>query len=119
MSYKKIKCMKRVVLLSVFVAFAIIAVKADPAKKVNLSFQNGKLKVEAIHKVKDVKKHFIDQIVIKVDGKEVKTISLKSQSSTDAEIIEVPVPEIKKGSKVEVTTRCNEFGLKSGKLTVE
>jgi len=36
-----------------------------------------------------------------------------------AEIIEVPVPEIKKGSKVEVTTRCNEFGLKSGKLTVE
>lgn len=111
--------MKRTILTAVIVVLAIVVAKADPAKKVNVSFQNGKLKVEAIHKVKDVKTHYIDQLLVKVDGKEVKTISLKSQSSTVSELIEFPVPEIKKGSKVEVVARCNEFGLKSGKLTVE
>lgn len=111
--------MRRVVLLAAVIVLAVFTAKADPAKKVNLSYQNGKLKIEAIHKVKDVKTHFIDQIVINVDGKDVKTLSPRAQSSPEAEVLEVVVPEIKKGSKVEVTTRCNQFGLKSGKLTVE
>ena len=111
--------MKKLLILFVLIVAPLISAKADPAKKVNLSYQNGKLKIDILHRVKDVKTHYIDQIIINVDGKDVKTISLKTQSSQEAESLELPVPEIKSGSKVVVKTRCNEFGLKSGKLTVE
>jgi len=111
--------MKKLLILFVLIVAPLLVAKADPAKKVNLSYQDGKLKIDILHRVKDVKTHYIDQIIINVDGKDVKTISLKTQSSQESENLELLVPEIKSGSKVVVKTRCNEFGLKSGKLTVE
>lgn len=110
--------MKKLLILFVLIVAPLLVAKADPAKKVNLSYQDGKLRIDILHRVKDVKTHYIDQIVINVDGKDVKTISLKTQSSQEAENLELSVPEIKSGSKVVVKTRCNEFGLKSGKLTI-
>jgi len=111
--------MKKLLILFVLIAAPLLSAKADPAKKVNLSFRDQKLKVEILHHVKDVKTHYIDQVIINVDGKDVKIISLKSQSSQDSENLELQIPEISAGSKVVVKTRCNEFGLKSGKLMVE
>jgi hypothetical protein len=111
--------MRKQIILAVIALSTVFSAKADPAKRVNLTYENGKLKIESPHRVKDVKKHYIDQIVINVDGKDVKTLALKSQSSQDADIRELVIPEIKKGSKIIVTTRCNEFGIKVGRLTVE
>ena len=89
---------------------------ADPAKKVTLSYNDGKLKIVADHPVRDVKKHYIDQIVVSVDGKEVKVIKPTEQSTIQAETIEVVITEVKPGSVVQVKTHCNEFGTKSAKL---
>ncbi len=110
--------MKKLFILAVLLVCFVLGVTAHPAKKVNLTYENGKLKIEAIHKVKNVKAHFIEQIVVNVDGKIVKTIDLKSQTSGSAEILELLILEIKKGSKVSVTTRCNILGSKTGKLTI-
>lgn len=110
--------MKRLVFIIVILSACVFAAKADPAKKVNLSYQNGILKIEAIHKVKDVTKHYIELVTIKVDGKEVKKIQLKAQSSPEAAVIDVPLPDLAKGTQIEVSTRCNEFGDKSSKLTL-
>ena len=73
----------------------------------------------AEHPVKDVNTHYIDLINIEVDGKEVKVIKLKKQSSAEAEVEELVIPEIKSGSTVKVKTRCNQFGTKSGNLTIK
>lgn len=105
------------------IAFVVAAVspfwlKADPAKKVILSYNDGKLKIVAEHPVKDVTTHYIDLISIEVDGKEVKVIKPKAQSSPQAEVQELVVPEIKSGSTIQVKTRCNEFGIKSAKLVL-
>lgn len=96
-------------------AFAL----ADPPKKVVLSYHAGKLKVEAIHPVKNVKDHYIDLISIKVDGKLVKEIKPKQQSSSQEELIEVDVPEIKSGSEVKVKAICNLFGSKTETLKIK
>jgi len=111
--------MKKTILLvtALFVSFTIV--KADPAKKVNLSYQDGKLKVEALHNVKNPSSHFIDQMVVKVNGKEGKTINFKKQSSGTSQVTEIAMPNLKKGDKVEVVARCNEFGKKTGKLNIE
>lgn len=110
--------MKKVILTLLVVLATSFGLKADPAKKVNLTYSEGKLKIEAIHKVKNVKTHFIDQLIVKVDGKEVKKIEPKEQSSLNSEVLEIALPGLKAGSKIEVSTRCNEFGKKSGKLTL-
>jgi hypothetical protein len=94
---------------------------ADPAKKVTLSYnkETKKLSMVIDHPVANVNDHYISEIKILVDGKEVKVIKPKKQSSMKAETQEVEVSEIKPGSKVEVKTTCNQFGSKSGKLTVD
>lgn len=94
---------------------------ADPAKKVNVTYnpETKILKIEAVHPVANVSGHFIDVIKILVDGKEVKVIKPSKQSSLKAEVVEVEIGVLKKGSKVEVKTHCNQFGDKSGKLTVK
>jgi desulfoferrodoxin (superoxide reductase-like protein) len=113
--------MKKIILTGLVLAFGLAFVKADPAKKVMLSFDKStnKLKIVAEHPVKNVNDHYIDLINISVDGKDVKEIKLKKQSSPENETLEIVLPEIKQGSKVEVKTRCNQFGKKSGKLEVK
>jgi len=109
------------ILLAAFVLLAFSTVlKADPPKKVELSFnaETHKLKVVAVHPVKNVTDHYIDLISISVDGKEVKVLKPQKQSTAGDETDEIVVPEIKKGSKVTVKARCNRFGTKSASLTV-
>lgn len=110
--------MKKLVFIIVIVSVCSFAVKADPAKKVNLSYQNGVLKIEALHKVKDVTKHYIELVTVKINGKEIKKIPLKEQSSPEAAVVEVTLPDLPKGTQIEVNTRCNEYGEKSGKLSL-
>lgn len=94
--------------------------KADSPSKVILSFNNesNTLKIEASHPVKNVDKHFIDLITILVDGKQVKELTLQKQSSKSGEIVELQLPEIKKGVTVTVKARCNQFGTKKESLKI-
>jgi hypothetical protein len=112
--------MKKFLFLLVAVAFtATFAAKADAPEKINLSYQDGKLKIEAIHKVKDVTKHYIEKITIAVNGKEAKTLKLNKQSSNAEELQAIDLPGLKNGDKVEVVARCSEFGKKSAKLVIK
>jgi dissimilatory sulfite reductase (desulfoviridin) alpha/beta subunit len=110
--------MRKVLLTIIAIAAVSFGVKADPAKKVNLSYENDSLKIETIHKVRNVTKHYIDLITIKADGKVIKTIKPEKQSSLKSEVVEVSLPGLSKGTKIEVTTRCNEFGKKSATLVL-
>jgi desulfoferrodoxin (superoxide reductase-like protein) len=110
--------MKKIVLtLAIILAFSL-NMKSDPAKKVNLKYSDGKLKIEALHKVKNVKTHYIDQITVKSDNKLIKTVQFKEQSSSESQVSEIELPNLKSGTKIEVETRCNEFGKKIGKLVI-
>jgi hypothetical protein len=107
-----------IVALMVILPFYLFA---DPAKKVSLSFdkESKKLHVVISHHVASVKAHYIDVITIKVDGKEVKVIKPTKQSSLKEETLDIELSDVKTGSKVEVKTHCNQFGNKSGKLTIK
>ncbi|MBP1645818.1 MAG: hypothetical protein H6Q16_1393 [Bacteroidetes bacterium] len=111
--------MKKLSLTILAVILASQIVIADPPKKVNLAYNNNVLSIEAIHPVKDVKTHYIDQITISVDGKDVKTIKVKQQSSTSSQVEQVSLPNITKGVKIKVSCRCNEFGNKSNSIKVK
>ncbi|EKD32245.1 MAG: hypothetical protein ACD_77C00143G0015 [uncultured bacterium] len=106
--------MKRVFFSLAILMLLPLIVKADPPKKINLSYnaETQKLKIEAVHPVPNTVKHYIDVISIYVDGKEVKVLNLQKQSDKQAEIIEVEIKQIVSGSEVTVKARCNEFGSK-------
>lgn len=110
--------MKKLSLLIVALIFGNAVAKADAPKKINLTYQDGKLKIEALHRVRNANKPYIDQIVVKVNGEEVKTLQLNKQTSTSSQVSEIEIPDIKKGDQIEVITRCNEFGQKKAKLTL-
>lgn len=110
--------MRKIVILASVILLTVFCAKADPPKKVNLTYQDGKLKVEVVHKVSDPQKHYINQIVINVDGVDVKTITPSAQASKDSQVEEVAL-DLKKGSKVKVIARCSKFGTKAVKMTVE
>lgn len=110
--------MKRFLLLSALLVILPFSLKADPPKKIILSYnsETQKLKIEAVHPVNNVEKHFIDLITISVNGKEVKVINLQKQSDKSEELIEIEVPQITKGSEIVVKARCNQFGTKKETL---
>lgn len=111
--------MKKNIFIIALLAITPIFVQADPAKKVQLSYSHGVLKIVAEHPVKDVNTHYIDLIAITVDGKEVKVIKPTKQSSAEAEVVELAVPEITPSSTIKVKTRCNLFGTKSATLKLK
>lgn len=110
--------MKKIILSTILFVFIPAFLMADPPKKVSLSYdkESGILKVLAIHEVKDVEEHFIDLILVTVDGKEVKKISYKKQQNTKLQEAEIKLPGLKKGNEISVKVRCNEFGSKKESL---
>jgi hypothetical protein len=110
--------MKKVILFMAVLFTVSLTVKADPAKKVNLAYASDTLKIEAQHRVRDIKTHYIDQIIVKVNDKEFKKLTFKQQTNNNAQVTFVVIPKLTKGTVIKVDTRCNEFGSKSGKLTL-
>lgn len=112
--------MKKAFLTSVLMAILPIWIMAHPAKSVSASYnaQSSKLKISVLHPVKDVSTHYIITVTIIVDGKEVKVLKYTKQTNTQTLEDEVAIPEIKKGSKVEVKTKCNKFGNKSVSIVI-
>jgi len=111
--------MKKLFLFILFSIFIGFAAQAHPASKVVVGYKDGKLAIEAKHKVKNASEHYIKEIVVMVNGKEYKTLTFTKQNSLDKEMIVLDFPEFKEGDVVEVKTTCNKFGSKTGKLTIK
>ncbi|HOY39776.1 MAG: hypothetical protein KBB11_03825 [Bacteroidales bacterium] len=111
--------MKKLILTLFVLASLPFLIFAHPPKKVKLNYTPGELVIEVIHPVKDAAQHYIDQITILIDGKEYKILKYSSQTTNESLIIEVKVPDLQKGSVIQVKANCNKMGLKSGKLKVK
>jgi len=108
-------------LLFILLISAPTILMAHPPKSIDIKYSpdQKKLTAEIPHGVKDVKDHYIKTIVISVDGKEVKTIDLKEQTSKEKENIDIELPDIKSGSEISIKATCNKFGSKSGIIKVK
>ncbi len=110
--------MKKAILLTFAILFTALLVKADPPKKINLTVKNNKLTVDVIHPVKNTADHYIDQVIITINGKEYKTLKYTKQTSEKGETVVLDIPATKAGDVIEVKARCNEFGSKSNKIKI-
>lgn len=108
-------------LLLCLAMFVCLTVSAHAPKKVNVEYNTkaGKLSVAVSHPVKDVSDHYIESLVIKVNGEEVKTIDYTKQSKKESENVSVKLPGLAAGDEISVVAKCNKMGSKTGKTTVE
>jgi len=112
--------MKKTILISVIMVIAYSISIAHPPSSVKLTYNKAekKLVIEAVHKVKNVSNHFIDEITISVNGEDVDTVTLEKQSSLEAEKYSHSIA-LKSGDIVKVTAGCNKMGKRSAEITIQ
>lgn len=103
------------------VIFISLSSIAHSPKKMKLKFDSDKktLSVDIAHKVKDVSSHFIAKVTIFVNDIEVITETYDKQSEKLKEQLVFDMKELKSGDKIKLIAKCNKFGKKSAKLTID
>ncbi|MBN1596688.1 MAG: hypothetical protein JW894_00185 [Bacteroidales bacterium] len=93
---------------------------AHAPKRINAEYsaEEGKLSIKIEHPVKNVADHYIESVTIYIDGKETEVINYNVQTSLEEHVIEIELPDIKKGSEIKITAKCNKLGSKSETITV-
>ncbi len=111
---------KKLILSILVLMFIGSAAFSHPPKEVELKFDKeaSVLKITIIHPVKNAKVHFIETIVVFVDGKEYKVIKCKDQKTNKEHTYKLEMPDIKEGSVIKVKAVCNKGGSKKAKIVV-
>lgn len=111
--------MKKIALILVLCAIAGILL-AHPASKVMLAFdaETSELTVTFNHKVRDAEDHFIYEVTVFLNNKEIIQQKLSSQDTTSEGKLIYRITDAKTGDVIKVTTACNKSGKKSQTITV-
>lgn len=110
--------MKRILILGLMFALAFNGM-AHPPKKVvlNTDLKNKTLKINIAHPVKDTETHFIEKVIITINGQVLEEKTYTKQSTAGNEMIVMTIDEMKQGDKIEVECKCNKMG--SSKESIE
>src|SRR6056297_681467 len=110
-----------VLFLSVFslIVFSNASVQGHSPNSATLEYDeiNSKLNVTFSHSVSDPNSHYIESVVIKVNGTEVETMDYTSQPTTNTFTYQYDI-NAGPGAEIEVTGYCNQAGSVSNTLTV-
>jgi len=77
------------------------------------------LNVEFIHKVDDVDKHFIFEVIVYLNKEEIVTQLIEKQENPEGGSLVYKLIDVKSGDKIKVKTNCNKTGKKSADIVVE
>lgn len=99
----------------------VMTLSAHPPKKITLKFDNKtqELDVRIDHSVKNKNEHFVDNIMVKINGTEVQSNDYTKQKDMKADVYRIVLENVKAGDEIELTASCNKWGKKSKKLTVK
>jgi hypothetical protein len=109
------------ILLALVIMFAISALSAHPAGNVTAGFnkENNLLTVSYNHKVRDNADHFIGEVVVLKNKKEIIRQKLGLQDSMEGGELIFKINDLKPKDKLDITTTCNKTGKKSFTLEIK
>jgi hypothetical protein len=112
--------MKKIIALIIAASF-FASIYAHSASDVKADFNEGTkiLNVKYDHSVKDPASHYIEEVTVDLNGKEIISQKLIMQDDNKNGSVLYKIPEAKAGDKIVVKTKCNKFGKKKFELTVE
>jgi len=111
--------MKKALSLLIIAGF-ITLLSAHSASKVEAKFDLVKkvLTIDFLHSVKNNSKHFITEVTVKLNGKEIIKQNINIQDDNKKGNLVYKITEAKDGDTFEINTRCNKGGKKGFKLNV-
>ena len=88
--------------------------------KVDLEFDLNEqlLKVRVQHQVKDAAKHYVDQVIVELNGKKIVEQTLGSQESLAGEKLIYRITDAGVGDTIAVTAVCNISGKKKASIEI-
>ena len=106
-----------IVVQAVLIALPLLA---HPPKEMALEFNadSSLLTVEVIHSVKDAAKHYINKVVVELNGKKVVEQTFKRQVDDELQHVTYKLIDATEGDKITVTGYCNISGKKNAELVV-
>lgn len=112
--------MKKLIITCLLLS-TVLLVLAHAPRTVNLNYNNtdNTLHIEAIHQVRNVERHFIDEIKIYVNGEEKKLVTFEKQSHPDKAEYSYKIGKLKKGDIIKVDVSCSRIGSRSAELKLE
>lgn len=105
---------KTIAILSTLVL--VMGLSAHPAADVTVNLDYAGKTAEVIYKhTGGSATHFIDEVIVKLNGKRIITQTISMQATEKGGTVKYLIPELKKGDVVEADTHCSKGGNKSGK----
>jgi len=92
---------------------------AHPPSKIEAETKGETLTVTVMHDVKNPLKHYIKEIVVKVNGKEAVDKKYTGQVDNDKHLGVFEISGLKSGDKLSITATCNMYGSKTLETTVK
>ncbi len=111
--------MKTIILVILSLIIAVGAL-AHPASEVTATYDTETkiLKVEYQHEVDKPDKHFIYEVVVKINKKELIKQKLNLQDNEEMGSLIYKINQAKVGDSVEVITKCNKSGKETYKFKI-
>lgn len=112
--------MKKTFILMIITGFLMV-ISAHPASKVEAkyNFENKLLTVDFTHSVKDNSKHFITEVKIVLNGKEIISQILNYQDDNVKGELIFKINDTKLGDKINISAKCNKGGTKTFELVLK
>jgi desulfoferrodoxin (superoxide reductase-like protein) len=109
--------MKR--LLSVLVLLVVPLVAHSPkSPELEYDIETGVLNVSITHSVNNASRHYVNKVVVELNGKKIIEQKFKSQINEEEQQVVYSIIDAKVGDKISVTAFCNISGKKKGELTI-
>ncbi len=97
-----------------------IPVFAHPPKGIELAFESETkvFRMNIAHVVDDPSRHYIEKVVVELNGEEIITQTFKTQTDKKTQEIMYVIVDAQEGDKIAVTAYCNISGKKTETLDV-
>jgi hypothetical protein len=109
-------------LVFLFLGFLVSIAWAHPPSAINITFdaETQVLRVAIPHGVSNPKgDHYIDKVVVSLNGKEIITQLIASQYSSQEQVVLYQLIDVQKGDEIEVYAKCSKFGDRKATLEVK
>lgn len=105
------------IILALLIALPLLA---HPPKGLELAYDadSNILTVEITHSVKDASKHYINKVVVELNGKKIIEQVFKKQVDDELQHVTYEVIDADEGAKITVIGYCNISGKKAAELVV-
>lgn len=109
--------MKVLIITLVLLAVPLLA---HTPKSVDLEYdsETGILNASIIHSVNNASKHYVNKIIVELNGKKIIEQTFKRQVDDEVQMVMYKIIDAKESDKIKVTAYCNISGKKNGELIV-